>query len=102
MPPLIPCRAASVYGSPQYEEMRAKCIGQELSWEVPAAKWESVLRDVQAGRKPQVQSPLNRKGGFSINNEILILTLSVLCVLVRLVVSRVSSPGNVVELQLAF
>ena len=43
-----------MYGSPQFEEMRAKCIGQELSWEVPAAKWEQVLLDVQAGRKPQV------------------------------------------------
>jgi len=51
------CRAAKTYGTPQYEEMRAKCIGQELSWEVPAGKWESVLRDVQAGRKPQVDPP---------------------------------------------
>ena len=52
---LLHCRAAGVYGSPQFEEMRAKCIGQELSWEVPAAKWEQVLLDLQAGRKPQVQ-----------------------------------------------
>lgn len=44
-----------MYGSPQFEEMRAKCIGQELSWEVPAAKWEQVLLDLQAGRKPQVR-----------------------------------------------
>lgn len=52
---LLPCRAAGVYGGPQFKEMRAKCIGQELSWEVPAAKWEQVLSDLQAGRKPQVQ-----------------------------------------------
>lgn len=34
--------------------MRAKCIGQELSWSVPAAKWEAVLQDVRAGKPNKV------------------------------------------------
>jgi granule-bound starch synthase len=43
-------RASAAYGTPAFEEMRAKCIGQELSWQVPAAKWEAVLQDVRAGK----------------------------------------------------
>ncbi len=47
-------RAAGAYGSRQFEEMRAKCIGQDLSWDVPASKWEAVLQDVRAGKPNRV------------------------------------------------
>ena len=29
--------------------MREKCIGQELSWEQPAIKWEAVLEELMFG-----------------------------------------------------
>jgi len=52
-------RAAGVYGSASFEDMRAKCIGQDLSWEVPAQKWEAVLQEMRAGkpnRAPEASS----------------------------------------------
>lgn len=42
-------RVAKTYGTPAFAAMRAKCIGQELSWEKPAKKWESVLDELFTG-----------------------------------------------------
>ena len=43
------CRATEAYGTPKFAEMRDKCIGQELSWERPAVKWEAVLEELFFG-----------------------------------------------------
>lgn len=51
-------RAAGVYGSASFEDMRAKCIGQDLSWEVPAQKWEAVLQELRAGKPNRVRPAL--------------------------------------------
>jgi len=42
-------RAAEVYGTPTYEEMSLKCISQDLSWDMPAKKWEGVLQEMASG-----------------------------------------------------
>lgn len=47
-----------MYGSASFEDMRAKCIGQDLSWEVPAQKWEAVLQEMRAGKPNRVRLAL--------------------------------------------
>ena len=37
--------------------MRDKCIGQELSWERPAVKWEAVLEELFFGAAAPAPSP---------------------------------------------
>ena len=53
--------AASIYGTPTYTKMSATCIGQDLSWRKPAAKWEAVLEEMMYnsgyGKKQQVVTP---------------------------------------------
>lgn len=57
-------RAAEVFGTPQYDEMVAACIRQDLSWKEPAKKWEGVLEEVMKGsaegttKKGEVQVPV--------------------------------------------
>ncbi len=41
--PLRCRRAAEVFTTPAFKDMRAKCIGQDLSWAKPAKKWEAIL-----------------------------------------------------------
>jgi len=55
--PLRICRAAEVYGTPRFAEMRDKCIGQELSWERPAVKWEAVLGELFFGAESAAAAP---------------------------------------------
>lgn len=43
-------RAAEVYGTPAYTAMRDACIAQDLSWAVPARKWEAVLEELKFGQ----------------------------------------------------
>lgn len=53
--------AAAVYGTPTYTKMSATCIGQDLSWKKPAAKWEAILEEMMFnsgfGKKQQVITP---------------------------------------------
>ena len=53
--------AAATYGTPSYTKMSATCIGQDLSWRKPAAKWEAILEEMMYnsgyGKKQQVASP---------------------------------------------
>ena len=53
--------AAAVYGTPTYSKMSATCIGQDLSWRKPAAKWEAVLEEMMYnsgyGKKNAVVTP---------------------------------------------
>lgn len=42
-------RAAQVYATPAYAEMRDACIAQDLSWKQPAKKWEAVLTELKYG-----------------------------------------------------
>lgn len=42
-------RAAEVYGTPAYASMRDACIDQDLSWALPAKKWEAVLTELKYG-----------------------------------------------------
>lgn len=58
------CRAAAAFGTPLFEEMRDKCIGQDLSWEQPAVKWEAVLEELMFGESPSragAQTPSQAK-----------------------------------------
>ena len=53
--------AAAVYGTPTYTKMSSTCIGQDLSWRKPAAKWEAVLEEMMYnsgyGKKNTVVTP---------------------------------------------
>ena len=53
--------AAAVYGTPTYSKMSSTCIGQDLSWRKPAAKWEAVLEEMMYnsgyGKKQMVVTP---------------------------------------------
>jgi len=53
--------AAAVYGTPTYTKMSSTCIGQDLSWRKPAAKWEAILEEMMFnsghGKKQQVITP---------------------------------------------
>jgi len=53
--------AAAVYGTPTYSKMSSTCIGQDLSWRKPAAKWEAVLEEMMYnsgyGKKNTVVTP---------------------------------------------
>ncbi len=53
--------AASIYGTPTYSKMSSTCIGQDLSWRKPAAKWEAILEEMMYnsgyGKKQQVITP---------------------------------------------
>ena len=42
-------RAAEVYGTPAYATMRDACIDQDLSWALPAKKWEAILTELKFG-----------------------------------------------------
>lgn len=42
-------RAAEVYGTQTYSAMRDACIAQDLSWALPAKKWEAVLAELKYG-----------------------------------------------------
>ena len=46
-----------MYGTPRFAEMRDKCIGQELSWERPAVKWEAVLEELFYGESAAAPQP---------------------------------------------
>eukprot|EP00873_Tetraselmis_striata_P011713 jgi/Tetstr1/431977/TSEL_021454.t1 len=45
-------RAAEIYGTPTYAEMSLKCINQDLSWDIPAKKWEGVLEELSSYDAP--------------------------------------------------
>ncbi len=53
--------AAATYGTPTYGKMSSTCIGQDLSWRKPAAKWEAVLEEMMYnsgyGKKQMVVTP---------------------------------------------
>jgi len=53
--------AAATYGTPTYNKMSSTCIGQDLSWRKPAAKWEAVLEEMMYnsgyGKKQMVVTP---------------------------------------------
>lgn len=49
-------RAAEVYGTPAYAAMRDACIAQDLSWAVPARKWEAVLAELKFGPSVAAES----------------------------------------------
>jgi len=53
--------AAAIHGTPTYTKMSATCIGQDLSWRKPAAKWEAILEEMMYnsgyGKKQQVVTP---------------------------------------------
>jgi granule-bound starch synthase len=53
--------AAAAYGSPAHTKMSSTCIGQDLSWRKPAAKWEAVLEEMMFnsgyGKKQMVVTP---------------------------------------------
>ena len=53
--------AAATYGTPTYGKMSSTCIGQDLSWRKPAAKWEAVLEEMMFnsgyGKKQMVVTP---------------------------------------------
>lgn len=56
------CKAAAdTYGTQTYAKMSQTCIGQDLSWRKPAAKWEAVLEEMYFntgyGKKQQVVTP---------------------------------------------
>lgn len=42
-------RAAQVFPTPMFREMVKNAISQDLSWALPARKWEGVLEEVKAG-----------------------------------------------------
>lgn len=55
-------RAADSYGTPAFREMQAACIGQDLSWALPALKWEAVIEEMMgeggaAAKKAGVVTP---------------------------------------------
>ena len=53
--------AAAAYGTPAHTKMSSTCIGQDLSWRKPAAKWEAVLEEMMFnsgyGKKQMVVTP---------------------------------------------
>lgn len=49
-------RAAEVYGTPTYAAMRDACIAQDLSWALPAKKWEAILTELKFGASVAVES----------------------------------------------
>ena len=49
-------RAAEVYGTPTYATMRDACIAQDLSWALPAKKWEAVLTELKFGASVAVEA----------------------------------------------
>lgn len=62
-------RACEVFGTPQFEQMVAACIAQDLSWAEPAKKWEGVLEEVASfpgnsargtAKKGEVQTPVSK------------------------------------------
>ncbi|KAH7619294.1 putative Granule-bound starch synthase 1, chloroplastic/amyloplastic [Nannochloris sp. 'desiccata'] len=70
-------RAAEVFGTPAYAKMRDACISQDLSWALPAKKWEATLTELKFGEsyasqaaqeKAAVPTPvakLNNPGAFA-------------------------------------
>ena len=62
--------AASVYGTPTYSKMSSTCIGQDLSWRKPAAKWEAVLEEMMYnsgyGKKNQTVTPKEELEGVRV------------------------------------
>ena len=40
------CRAADAFSTPAFATMRERCIVQELGWDKPARKWQSVLEEL--------------------------------------------------------
>jgi len=68
-----------VYGTPRFAEMRDKCIGQELSWERPAVKWEAVLEELFFGaegaaapQQPSRPSPAEAKASVTTPVQVLL------------------------------
>ena len=72
------CRAAEAYGTPRFAEMRDKCIGQELSWERPAVKWEAVLEELFFGAEnaaaPQQPRPSPAEAKASVTTPVQVPT----------------------------
>ena len=62
--------AAAVYGTPTYAKMSSTCIGQDLSWRKPAAKWEAVLEEMMYnsgyGKKNQTVTPKEELEGVRV------------------------------------
>ena len=54
-------RGGDIYGTPTYSKMSSTCIGQDLSWRKPAAKWEAILEEMMYnsgyGKKQRVITP---------------------------------------------
>jgi granule-bound starch synthase len=49
-------RAAEVFGTPAYAKMRDACIAQDLSWALPAKKWEATLTELKFGETYAAQA----------------------------------------------
>ena len=62
--------AAAVYGTPTYSKMSSTCIGQDLSWRKPAAKWEAVLEEMMYnsgyGKKNKTVTPKEELEGVRV------------------------------------
>eukprot|EP00242_Pyramimonas_sp_CCMP2087_P003544 CAMPEP_0198231322 /NCGR_PEP_ID=MMETSP1445-20131203/115142_1 /TAXON_ID=36898 /ORGANISM="Pyramimonas sp., Strain CCMP2087" /LENGTH=618 /DNA_ID=CAMNT_0043911931 /DNA_START=53 /DNA_END=1909 /DNA_ORIENTATION=+ len=49
-------RACEVYATPAYPKMVKACIGQDLTWKLPAQKWEGVLEELMFGAAESSQT----------------------------------------------
>jgi granule-bound starch synthase len=58
-------RAAETYGTPTYAEMSLKCISQDLSWDIPAKKWEGVLEELSSMDAPAAQIGADKKASVT-------------------------------------
>jgi granule-bound starch synthase len=53
-------RAAEVFGTPAYAKMRDACIAQDLSWALPAKKWEATLTELKFGESYAAQAAVEK------------------------------------------
>jgi len=58
-------RASEVYGTPTYEEMSTKCISQDLSWDIPAKKWEGILEELMSTDAPAAAKGAEKKSSVT-------------------------------------
>jgi len=51
--------AVEAFGTPSFEAMVEKCIGQDLSWAKPAKKWEATLEEMMGVGEAPVEKKLS-------------------------------------------
>lgn len=59
-------RAADVYGTPTFQEMSLKCISQDLSWDLPAKKWEGILEELVSGDAAATAQGVEKKDSVTV------------------------------------